>query len=100
MAKPKHANYRLDRLGVFRTSGGEADYCRLPCMIYTDAGNFVCKTQSDVEKAVRLHCHAVGIFDPEPIIQWAMETEVDAINPQMIKGGGQHTGVDDGWLVF
>ena len=101
MAKPTHAIYRLDCKGIFRTSGGsEADYCRIPCSIYTDVGKVDCETRDDVETAVRQHCHAVGIYDPEPIIQWAVETEADAINPQMIQGRGPHTGVHDDWLIY
>lgn len=100
MGKGKYSTYRLDGAGVFRTSGGEADYCRLPCTLFTDVGKFNCETKVDVENAVRQHCHAAGIFDPESIIQWAMETEADAINPQMIQGRGPHTGVDDGWLMY
>ena len=100
MSKPKHATYRLNRWGVFCTSGGEADFCRLPCTIYTDAGKFDCVTRDDVEAAVRQHCSAVGIFDAAPIVAWALEDESDAINPQAIQGGGPHTGIPDEFLVF
>ncbi len=101
MAKPAHATYRLDSKGIFRTSGGsEADYCRVPCSIYTDVGKVDCVTRDDVKAAVLVHCEAVGIFDAAPIVAWALEDESDAINPQAIQGGGPHTGIPDEFLIF
>lgn len=100
MTKAKHAHYWLDHLGVFNTSHGESDFCRLPCSLHTAVGKFDCENQAQIEKAIRAHCSAAGIFDAESIIQWALETEADVITPQMVQSGAPHTGVCDGWMVF
>jgi len=96
------ANYFLNERGTFLTSWAETDYVTLPATIHSSAGWRV-----DVHNAVQLraalerHAREPGVsFDVEAVLAWASETEVDAINPQALRGGAPHAGIPDEFLVL